>query len=155
MGLMPATEMLQSGAGSCSAVALAIAVIVFFGKGLRKRRSRRHRCGCCQRIRFACQDHPDATLRELSQEAFPATAGDQNIEAVEWMCRIAGVLVDAHVLRQIELSSLNNTAIRGFEDHETARFSCVRGNGAKILARDANLHACDLFGGSFAKRRHA
>jgi hypothetical protein len=31
----------------------------------------------------------------------------------------------------------------------------VRGNGAKILARDANLHACDLFGGSFAKRRHA
>lgn len=56
---------LRSTVSSRSTVALAIVVIVFFGNGLRKRRSRCHRGDGCQRIRFACHNHPDSPLRKL------------------------------------------------------------------------------------------
>ncbi len=122
---------------------MASLVILF-----RKRRwegcSRHYRCNGDDGVRFARHDHPDASLREPSQEAVTATAGDQNIKAVDRMRRAARVLMNAHFLRQIEFAGLTNVSVGGFKDHETTRFSCMRGNGAEILARDANLHAFDL-----------
>ncbi len=116
-------------------------VIVFFRDRRRKRHPGHHPLDGYHRIGFACQEHLDAALRQPHQEAGSATGRDKNIEAVKGMSFASGMLMDAHFLWQVELADFKNVTIGGFKDHEPARFSCVPGNSAEILACDANLHA--------------